>query len=453
MKKTILIVDDEKNMRWILKSSLVKEGYQVFEAEDGEEALKAFEDHSPDLILLDLRLPKIDGMTVLKKFIEFDINCPVIMMTAHGSLESAVEAMKIGALDYIVKPFDMEQLKLQIKRAFKLGNMANEIADIRKATLSRGIDGMIGESLAMKNIIQIIHKVAKTNAAVLITGDSGTGKEVVADAIVAHSNRAKEAFIKVNCGAIPPTLIESELFGHEKGAFTGAQNRKAGRFERADGGTIFLDEIGELPQELQVKLLRVLQNHEFERVGGTETLKCNVRILAATNKDLNKMVNEGKFREDLYYRLNVIPIKIPALRERPEDIRVLSVYFLDHICKDMNRKVPEITDKAWHIIETYNWPGNIRELQNLLERIMILNDEPIIDVSALPIEMHMFDEMTEFILPTKGIQLEEVEKAFIIQALLYADGVQTKAAKLLGITRHTLLYRFDKYNIDPNKFK
>lgn len=452
--KTILVVDDEKNMRWALKSALKKDDFTVLEAADGEEGLTVFLEAYPDLVLLDLKMPKMNGMEVMERMLERRPEVPIIMMTAHGSLETAVEAMRLGALDYITKPFDLTALQLQIRRALKMGDMASQIADYRERLSSPGLEGMIGESASMQAVFEMIERVAGTSAVVLITGESGTGKEVVADAIYAKSDRADQPLIKVNCGAIPETLIESELFGHEKGAFTGAHTRKPGKFERADGGTIFLDEIGELPADVQVKLLRVLQNKEFERVGGVETLTCDIRILAATNKDLKQMVAEKKFREDLFYRLNVVPIHLPPLRARRSDIPLLGGYFIDRICREMNRPLPSVPKSVWSILMAYDWPGNIRELQNVIERMLILSSGDTIHEQDIPMELRAHGQTQHvFTLPPEGIQLEDVEKSFIEQALQLAEGNQTKAAKLLGITRHTLLYRLDKYSIEAETYK
>ncbi|CAH2212217.1 sigma-54-dependent transcriptional regulator [Tepidibacter aestuarii] len=446
--KKILIADDEQNMLWAIKRALKGKEYKIITAPDGLEALEKFKVHEPDLVLLDFKMPKMDGMNVLKEIKNISSKIPVIMITAHGTMESAIEAMKIGALDYISKPFDIDELKIQIKKALEIGDMKEQI-DFFKEEI-RNITGkpIIGDSPHMKRVMEIVERVSKTNATVLITGESGTGKELIASAVHYSSDRSDKPYITVNCGALPETLLESELFGHDKGSFTGAVSKKLGRFERANKGTIFLDEIGELSLSVQVKLLRVLQEKQIERVGGTETIDVDVRIIAATNKDLKKMVEEGTFREDLYYRLNVIPIRLPALRERKEDIKLLVEYFLEKYSREMGRDSMTISTEAINTLTNYSFKGNIRELENIIERLVILSEGKLIDKNDLPREI-LYESSREFQfkLPPSGINLEEIEKSFILQALKICDYNQTKAAKLLGVTRHTLIYRMEKYNI------
>ncbi|WP_331489627.1 sigma-54 dependent transcriptional regulator [Tepidibacter hydrothermalis] len=447
--KKILIADDEQNMLWAIKRALKGKEYKIITASDGLEALEKFKSHEPDLVLLDFKMPKMDGMNVLKEIKNENSKIPVIMITAHGTMESAIEAMKIGALDYISKPFDIDQLKIQIKKALEIGDMKEQI-DFFKEEL-RSITGkpIIGDSSQMKRVMEIVERVSKTNATVLITGESGTGKELIASAVHYSSDRSDKPYITVNCGALPETLLESELFGHDKGSFTGAISKKLGRFERANKGTIFLDEIGELSLQVQVKLLRVLQEKQIERVGGTETIDIDVRIIAATNKDLKKMVEEGTFREDLYYRLNVIPIQLPALRERKEDIKLLVEYFLEKYCNEMGRDTMTISTESINALTNYSFKGNIRELENIIERLVILSEGKLIDKNDLPREiLYEGSREFQFNIPPSGINLEEVEKNFILQALKICDYNQTKAAKLLGVTRHTLIYRMEKYNIN-----
>jgi DNA-binding NtrC family response regulator len=452
MTKKILIADDEKNMIWAMKRALKNEDYKIITASDGKEAVEKFKKEDPDLILLDLRMPEMNGMEALREIKKEDSKIPVIMITAHGTMESAIEAMKIGALDYISKPFEIEELKVQIRKALDIGDMTKQIEFLTEELREKTGKVIIGDSDKIKKVLEIVNRVAKSNATVLITGESGTGKELIANAIHYNSDRADKPYVKVNCGALPENLLESELFGHEKGAFTGAVARKLGRFERADGGTIFLDEVGEISLPMQVKLLRVLQEKELERVGGTETIKVDVRIVAATNKDLKKMTEEGSFREDLYYRLNVIPIELPPLRERREDIPQLIEYFLEKYCREIGRSKMKLSKEALDIFLNYRWKGNIRELENVIERLAILCEGDIIEKNDLPRELvYENNKNTEFILPKEGINLEEVEKNLIQQALEMSDYNQTKAAKLLGITRHTLIYRMDKYNISGNK--
>jgi len=448
MPKRILIIDDEKNMRWAIKKALEKERYMIYEASNGQEGLVKLAEIHPDLILLDLRMPIMDGMEALKKIKEINKDIPVIMLTAHGTMESAVEAMKIGALDYISKPFDIEELKILIKKALDVGELKEQVSYLREELEKNTGKTIIGESPKMRDVLEVVERVANTNVTILILGESGTGKELFANAIHYNSNRRDKPYVKVNCGALPENLLESELFGYEKGAFTGAAGRKAGRFDRANGGTIFLDEVGELTLSMQVKLLRVLQEKEFERVGGIESIKVDVRIIAATNRDLKKMVDEGTFREDLYYRLNVIPLEIPPLRERRKDIPVLIQYFLKKFNKEMSKKEMNITQAAMNKLVEYEWRGNIRELENAIERLVILVDGDVIEERHLPKELFSSTiKNNVFDLPEDGINLEELEKGLICQALDISNGNQTHAAKLLGITRHTLIYRIEKYNL------
>jgi two-component system, NtrC family, response regulator AtoC len=447
--KKILIADDEKNMRWILEKNLKDEGFGVIEAADGEEAFELFLDQEPDMVILDYRMPGIDGMEVLKRIKTINEKVPVIMVTAHGSTDAAVEAMKLGAIDYISKPFEMEELKMAIKKALNIEEL-NKTIDYLKTQVVEAYDKrIIGNSKKMQDIYDIIGRVADTPATVLITGESGTGKELIANAIHNKSSRRDKPYIKVNCGAIPEALLESELFGYEKGAFTGAQNRKVGRFDRAQGGTLFLDEIGELSFPLQVKILRVLQEREFERVGGTEVVKADIRIVAATNRDLEKMVHEGTFREDLLYRLKIIPIQIPALRERKEDICLLVDFFIHKYSTEMNKGPVVIENDAIKILTHYDFPGNIRELENIIERLVILSVDGKITASILPKEVvkGAYSKKDIFILPPEGISLEEVEESLVRQALDMAKGNQTQAAKLLGISRHALIYRMEKLKL------
>jgi DNA-binding NtrC family response regulator len=448
--KRILIADDEKNMRWILEKSLKDEGFLIIEAKDGQEAFNQFLDSEPDMIILDYKMPVLDGMEALKRINKVNNKIPVIMITAHGSTEAAVEAMKHGAIDYIQKPFDIEELKIKIRKSLNIDQLNKEIEFLRDEMASVFDKKIIGNSKKMMEIFETLEKIGPTNATVLITGESGTGKELIANAVHSKSVRKDMPYIRVNCGAIPENLLESELFGYEKGAFTGAQNRKLGRFDRAQGGTLFLDEIGELNLGLQVKLLRVLQEREFERVGGTEVIKTDVRIIAATNKDLDKMAEEGQFREDLLYRLKVIPIEIPPLRERKEDIQLLIEFFIDKYSKELNKENVYVEEDILDILLEYEYPGNIRELQNIIERMVLLASNGHITMELVPKEVikGAFSSKKDiFILPNGGISLEEVEKSFVRQALEMSRGNQTHAAKLLGISRHALIYRIEKFNL------
>jgi len=448
MKFKILIVEDEKNMVWALTNALKQDGYHIESVLRGDQAISAIEKLNPDLVLLDIKLPGKDGIAVLNEIRKSGNDVPVIMMTAHGTLDTAIQAIKLGATDYLSKPFDLEEMKITVKKALQFGEMTKEIHFL-KDELNKGLkDTIIGSSEKMKDLLQVAEQVALSDATVLITGESGTGKEVIADFIYKSSTRADAPFVKVNCGALTETLLESELFGHEKGAFTGAVGRKPGRFERADGGTIFLDEIGEIPLSIQVKLLRVLQQKEFERVGGTETLTSDVRIIAATNRELAEMVKEGSFREDLYYRLNVIPLEIPPLRDRKEDVPLLLEYFIKKFAEKMKREKLKIDESAMQCLVNYSWKGNIRELENLVERMVILSRGSEIKLDDLPKEVKVKeDKESPFYLPDDGIKLDEVEKDLIAQAMHRTGYNQTKAAKLLGISRHTLLYRLEKYEM------
>ncbi|WP_313569192.1 sigma-54 dependent transcriptional regulator [Acetoanaerobium noterae] len=449
MKNKILIADDEPNMIWALKRALIKEGYEVLSVENGEEAVESFKEQESDLVILDLKMPKMDGMEALTAIKEINPKVPIIMITAHGTTKVAVEAMKVGALDYISKPFDIEELRVTIRKALEYKTLNDEVRYLR-GKLKEESSQIIYQSKIMDDLMKMVHRVSPTDATVLILAESGTGKELIANTIHESSNRYKGPLVKINCGALPENLLESELFGYEKGAFTGAVSRKKGKFELAQGGTIFLDEIGEISDAMQVKLLRVLQEKEFERVGGEETIKGDFRVIAATNKNLNEMVDKGEFREDLYYRLNVIPIHIPSLKERREDIPLLVDYFIEKYSKQMGKPKMSISKSALEKMMNYEWRGNIRELQNIIERCVILSLGLEITVDILPndIKNASYTMSSNFILPEEGVSLEEVEKSLITQALERTGYNQTKAAKLLDITRHTLIYRLEKYDID-----
>ena len=438
-------------MIWALKKVLLKEGFEVLSAENGEEALKIFIKEEPDLVILDLKMPKMDGMEVLRNIKETKPKIPVIMITAHGSTDVAVEAMKIGALDYISKPFDIEEFRVIIRKALEYKSLNDEV-NYLKGVIKEKTMKIIYKSKIMDDLVKLVSQVAPTEATVLILAESGTGKELIADLIHEGSRKSEGPLIKINCGALPENLLESELFGYEKGAFTGAVSRKRGKFELAQGGTIFLDEIGEISEGMQVKLLRVLQEKEFQRVGGEETIKGDFRVVAATNKDLKEMVDNQEFREDLYYRLNVIPIHIPPLRDRKEDISLLIDYFIGKYSSQMGKAKMIINEKALNKMIKYKWPGNIRELQNIIERCVILSLGSVITEEILPSDItnKVYNVDNDFILPEEGILLEDVEKNLIIQALDRSQFNQTKAAKLLGISRHTLIYRTEKYNIITN---
>lgn len=448
--RRVLIADDEANMRWVLERALSKAGYEVETAEDGQLALDRALTERPDLVLLDLKMPKMDGLNVLRTLKEHYPDLLIVMMTAHGSTATAVEAMKAGAHDYLMKPFDIEELLITVAKAFDVANLREQV-DYLKGEVQNGGWQLVGNSEKMKEVKHLVERVALTPATVLIQGESGTGKELVAHAIHTLSPRVDGPFIRVNCAALTETLLESELFGHEKGAFTGAYARKSGRFELADGGTLFLDEIGELSFNVQAKLLRVLQERTFERVGGEKTIKVDVRIIAATNRDLLKEAQEGCFREDLYYRLSVFPISIPPLRQRQEDIPDLVEHFLKKLT-DYGQKKTLSREVLTQLME-YDWPGNVRELENVVERMVIISQGAVIGLEGLPaFSAHSKEEKDPlpFVLPPRGVSLEELEKSLLQQAMEQTGGNQSQAAKRLGISRHAFLYRLEKYGIDPH---
>ncbi|MEW6423646.1 MAG: sigma-54 dependent transcriptional regulator [Bacillota bacterium] len=448
MVPKILIIDDEKHLCWALEKAMRQEGYSTLSTTSGKKGLELIKEDPPSLVILDLKMPEMDGLEVLKRAREMQPRLPVIILTAHGTIETAIEAMKIGAVDYLTKPFDLDELKIVIKQNLMVSQLVTEVNFLR-AELARKYSSIIGESKAIQEVKKLIEKVAKSNATVLITGESGTGKEVAALTIHQLSPRRDGPFVPVNCAALPEQLLESELFGHEKGAFTGAVARKLGRFELADKGTIFLDEITEMPLSMQVKLLRVLQEKSFERVGGTETLRVDVRVIAATNRDIASAMQQGQFREDLYYRLNVFQIHMPPLRERKEDIPLLAQHFVEKFRPTY--LVNKISSTALELLVRYHWPGNIRELQNVIERAAIICQGNEILPEHLPKELLSTQKTTASSIinfPDQGISLDEVEKELILKALEKTGGNQTRAAQLLGITRSALLYRSQKYGLN-----
>ena len=448
----ILVIDDEERLCWALEKGLRQEGYQVITATRGKEGLELIQNETPSLVILDLKMPDMDGLEVLVKAKDLIPKLPVIMITAHGSIDTAIEAMKLGAVDYITKPFDLDELKIVVKQALMVSRLLEEVVFLR-SELNKKHGRILGNSPAIQEVNSLIERVADSNATVLITGESGTGKEVTALSIHKLSYRRDKSYVPINCAALPESLLESELFGHEKGAFTGAVVRKIGRFELADKGTLFLDEVTEMPLSMQVKLLRVLQEREFERVGGTESIKIDVRIIAATNRDPMECIKNGTFREDLFYRLNVLPIYIPPLRLRTEDIPLLVMHFLQKFNPSHEQM---ISPEAMGLLMTYEWPGNIRELQNVIERSVILSQGNDIKVHHLPKEIQSIqplpirnneDQGLILNFPDKGISFDEVERELIFKALEKSSGNQTKAAHLLGLTRSALLYRAQKYQI------
>jgi DNA-binding NtrC family response regulator len=426
----------------MLNRVLSSEGFIVKEAINGLEALKRLEEEDYSLVLLDLKMPGLNGIETLKKIREFDINLPIIMISAYGSISEAVEAMKLGALDYLIKPFDIEELKIIVERAIKQYELRVENIYYREEEEKRfNFDEIIGKSKAIKRVLEMVKSVSVTPATVLITGESGTGKELIARAIHKNSPGNKNPFVVVNCVAFSSHLLESELFGHEKGAFTGAISKRIGRFEMAKGGTIFLDEIGEVDPVIQTKLLRFLQEKEFERVGSSKSIKVDVRILSATNLDLKKKAEDNNFRQDLYYRLNVFNIEVPPLRERKEDIPLLVEHFIHKYDKILNKKVEEISPQAMELLLNYDYPGNIRELENILERSMIMAKNNIMDETYFAfINKENFSEK-------KGT-LKEVEKELIIRYLIQNKSNRTKTAELLGISRRSLQNKIKEYQIN-----
>jgi DNA-binding NtrC family response regulator len=445
----ILVIDDDESLRRVLEYNLAQEGYAVLTASSGEQGLELLKKEGADLVLTDVRMAGMDGLQVLERARKLDPAIQVIILTAFGTIEMAVEAMKAGAFHYISKPFNRDELKLTIKKALQVKDLERENVALRQELSSRvGLDSIIAESPQMAQVLDMVVRVAPTETTVLIMGESGTGKELIARAVHSNSPRARGPFVAVNCAAIPENLLESELFGHVRGAFTGAIRDRVGKFEAADGGTVFLDEIGEMRPDLQVKILRVLEERTLERVGDNRPIRVDVRVLAATNKDLGKAIQAGEFREDLYYRLNVVPVAIPPLRARRDDIRVLAQHFLRHL-----GAAPSVTiaPEAFRALESYEWPGNVRELENALERALIFHRGDVIGLADLPetIRVPPVREAAALpvSLPESGLSLEEVEKELILRALQKHDWNQSRAARYLGITRHTLLYRMEKHNI------
>ncbi len=446
----ILIIDDDTSLRRVLEYNLQEEGYEVFAAADGAGGLALFDAHGPDLVITDLKMPGMSGFQVLERVKERSPQVPVMVLTAFGAVETAVEAMKLGAYDYITKPFNRDELRLAVRKALEMRGLAEENRRLREELSERAeFRNIIGISRAMEQVFALVRKVADSDAAVLITGESGTGKELVARAIHSLSSRRSGPFVAINCAAIPKDLLESELFGHVKGAFTGAVRDKAGRFELAEGGTLFLDEVGELPVELQPKLLRALQEKEIEPVGGTTTRKLDVRVVAATNADLEEALSGGSFREDLYYRLAVIPIHLPPLRERGEDIPIL----VRHFAAKLGAPQVVFASDALESLQRHSWPGNVRELENAVERLLIMRNSDRISLEDLTgrISGGAREKGRVVNLPPEGYSLEQLEREVVLQALDRCSWNQTAAARFLRIPRHTLIYRMEKYRINSQE--
>ena len=447
--RKILVIDDDISFRRVLEYNLQEEGYEVLTAAAGDEGLRLFDEHGPDLVITDMKMPGMDGLQVLKEIRELSPETLVIIITAFGAVDAAVEAMKLGAYDYITKPFNRDELKLVVRKALQMSILAEENRQLRAELADRtDFRNMVGISKGMEKVFEMVRRVADTEATVLITGESGTGKELVAKAIHALSSRKGAPFVAINCAAIPRDLLESELFGHVKGAFTGAVRDKKGKFQLATGGTLFLDEVGELPTELQPKLLRALQEREVEPVGGEAPEKIDVRIVAATNMELEEEIAAGKFREDLYYRLAVIPIHLPPLRSRKEDIPLLLRHFAaKHGCGNVT-----FADNIVAALAAYTWPGNVRELENSVERLLIMRNDDTISLDDLPEKILAGAKAGDrriINLPDEGYSLEQLEREIVVEALERNNWNQTSAARFLRIPRHVLIYRMEKYGILP----
>ncbi len=448
----IVVVDDEELIRTWLGEKLRSAGYSVETASTGAEGRHLVTNAAPALVLLDLRLPDGNGIKFLQEYRGIDRDLVVIIVTAYGEIDTAVEAVKSGAYDFVEKPVEFDSLLLTIEKALETRRLRRQVAALREQHRWRfaNID-LVGRSGAIQSIVRMVERVAGAeSAAVLLTGESGTGKDLVARAIHAHSARADQPFLEINCSALPENLVESELFGHERGAFTDARSRKQGLAELADGGTLFLDEVGDMPAPTQAKVLRFLEDSRFKRVGGTTDIRVDARVIAATNHDLDKMVETGAFRSDLYFRLKVVPIHIPPLRERRDDIAPLASFFIERLSRDLKREPATLTESALRLLESYAWPGNVRELRNVLERVLILEEIGEIRAEDIPVEMRAPLAISTSgaclcELPPEGLRMEDVERDLMRQALLRTSGNVTRAADLLGLSRDTLRYRLNKY--------
>ena len=453
-EERILVVDDEYLIRWTLQQNLAKEGYEVLLAETGEEALEKVKEEAPDLMLLDIKLPGMDGYEVLEKALAMDQGIVPIMITAYEDVESVVKTMRLGAFDYITKPFDFDKVRLSLQKALEASQLKREVKHLREEQKNWfGLNKVVAVSQEMRKVIQMVEKMAQSDAStVLIQGESGTGKELIAHAIHDWSKRENMPFVTVNCAGFPEHMLENELCGHEKGAFTDAKEVKKGLLEVADGGTLFLDEIGDMHPNLQAKLLRLVEQKTFRRIGGLKDIQVNVRIVTATNRDLVKMKEEGKFREDLFYRINIASLRIPPLRERSDDILPLMKYFIQKYNEEFHKSVQKVSKVVEDFFMVYGWPGNVRELRNVIERAMIHGDGDALLMEHLPVEMlgqraREGKVAEEIRIPPEGISLEKVEERLVRQALKMTNGNQTKAAKLLDVSRDALRYRMQKFGI------
>ena len=449
-KPRILIIEDEKLIRWSLREKFTEEGYIVDEADTGRDGLAKLEQSIFDLVMLDYKLPDITGIDVLRRIREQDGDIVVLMMTAFSNVEDAVEAMRLGAFDYVGKPFKMNELMLTVEKALETTQLKREVRDFRETMRRRfGFDQILGACPAMIELFGMIKDVAQSNAStVFLRGESGTGKDLVAKAIHYNSARANRPFMNITCTAISEMLLESELFGHERGAFTDAKQQKKGLFELAGGGTVFLDEVGDMPAKLQAKLLRFLEEKTFRRVGGTQDIEVDVRIIAATNRDLEKLIADGGYREDLFYRLNIIPIYLPPLRDRGKDVQTIAEHYVDQFADEFRRGPRNLSDAAVRKLRQYSWPGNVRELRNALERAVLLSKSPLIEPDDLALgEVIESRRDGLYDLPNEGVNLHAVEEALVRKALERTNHNQTKAARLLHLTRDQLRYRMERFGI------
>ena len=457
----VLVVDDDPQMQFFLKEALERQSYGVAVKPSAETALAALKASPFDLVLMDVRLPGMNGLEAVKEAQKLQPNTPIIVMTAHGTRDTALEAVRRGAYDYFTKPFRLDEMEIIVRRALEKRRLASEVERLREQLTSGSRRGrLIASSRAMQEVLRLIDRVGPTDSTVLVLGESGTGKELIAEAIHAGSQRRDRPFVKLNCAAIPETLLESELFGHEKGAFTGAVGRKLGKFEQADGGTLLLDEIGDMSLATQAKILRALQERELQRVGGSETIRVDVRILASTNKDLERSVKDGTFRDDLYFRLNVVTIQVPPLRDRRDEIPELSDAFLAEANARLNGSITRIAPDALAALMEYGWPGNVRELRNMIERAVVVNDGDSLALTSFPPPIRpveppangggRWDALQHLTLDEKVAQLE---RAFVVDALARAGGVQAAAARLLGVTERSVWHLVKKHRIEVSRLK